>query len=268
MPARIPMKTIRVAGAQMPVTNDIKANAAAIARAIGFAAGQKADILLTPEGSLSGYTHEFDSRALEDALSDIIAQARDAALGLALGTCCVEPEDERCYNQIRFYGQDGRFLGFHSKTLNCSSLEEPYEGEVRHFAVIPLRKFDFSGIGIGGLICNDLWANPLCTPLPDPHLSQQLSRMGARIVFHAVNGARTGDEASKVAWQFHEANLRMRAHAGRIWIVTTDNSYPADLRCSSPAGVIGPDGAWACRTEPSGEQCFAFTINLADQSPE
>ena len=41
------MKTIRVAGAQIPITADIESNLAAINRAIDFAVAQKADILLT-----------------------------------------------------------------------------------------------------------------------------------------------------------------------------------------------------------------------------
>jgi len=207
-------------------------------------------------------------RAVKSALSAVTAEARKAGLGLALGTCFVEPGDRRCYNQIRFYSPDGRYLGFHSKILTCSTLKRPFDGEIRHFSVSPLRKFDFDGISIGGLICNDLWANPLCTPHHDQHLAQQLSQMGARIIFHAVNGARTGDQWSQVAWGFHDANLRMRARAGRVWIVTTDNCFPSNLRCSSQAGVIDPDGKWVCSTEPKGERYFAFTIRLADRRTE
>ena len=51
---------LRVSGAQIPVTADIAANLSTIARALEFAASEEADILLTPEGSLSGYTHQFD----------------------------------------------------------------------------------------------------------------------------------------------------------------------------------------------------------------
>ncbi len=54
----------------------------------------------------------------------------------------------------------------------------------------------------------------------------------------------------------------MRARAGRVWIVTVDSSYPPHLCCSAPSGVVGPDGRWACRTDPVGEQYFAHTIHL------
>jgi predicted amidohydrolase len=251
--------SLRVAGAQIPVGTDIETNVATILRAIDFAAGERADILLTPEGSLSGYTHEFDTTAATQALAEVTTTAARADLGLALGTCFVE-DDGRCYNQIRFYARDGTYLGFHSKTLTCGSLTDPPHGEIEHYAVAPLRVYDWPEIPVGGLICNDLWANPGCTPQPDSHLTQQLAGMGARVVFHAVNGGRNGDEWSQVGYQYHETNLRMRARAGKLWIVTADNCLPEKWPCSAPSGVVSPTGDWVCRAERRGEQLFVYSI--------
>jgi predicted amidohydrolase len=253
---------IRVAAAQLAVTNDIGSNVDGILRAVARARDAGADILLTPEGSLSGYTHEFDTQAVEEALAQVTAKARASRLGLALGTCYVESGNMKCYNQIRFYGSDGEYLGFHSKILRCGSLTDPPEGEINQFAASSLRTFDLNGAIVGGLICNDLWANPSCTPMPDTHLSQQLSDMGAQVIFHAVNGGRDGSAWSDLVWHYHESNLRMRARAGHVWIVTVDSSTPTDLRCSAPSGVLSPDGDWACRAEPQGEQFFVHTIAL------
>ncbi|RPJ50781.1 MAG: carbon-nitrogen hydrolase family protein [Chloroflexi bacterium] len=253
---------IRVCGAQLVVTNDIETNLASIRRAILVASSAGANILLTPEGSLSGYTHQFDQSAVQNALDQVTGWAREANLGLALGTCFIAPEDGRCYNQVRFYTQAGEFLGFHTKTLTCGTLTQPPEGEINHFAVRPLRIFDFQGIHIGGLICNDLWANPACTPMPDPHLTHQLAQRGARIIFHAVNGGRDGSEWSEVAWRYHESNLRMRAAASQIWIVTVDSSFPPNLRCSAPSGVVSPEGSWVCQADTFGEQFFVYPIDL------
>lgn len=253
---------LRVAGAQIPVTEDVGSNVEALGRAIDFARSERADILLTPEGSLSGYTHEFDTREVEDALERVTRKAREAEVGLALGTCFVEPDDGKRYNELRFYTPQGDHLGFHSKTLRCGTLDDPSEGEVSHYAVRPLRTFNFLDITIGGLICNDLWANPGCTPMPDEHLSQRLAAMGARVIFHPVNGGRGDDEWRDVVWSYHESNLRMRAKAGGVWIVTVDNCHPPHLRCCVPSGVINPDGSPVCRTEPYGEQLFAYTIDL------
>ena len=256
--------TIRVAGAQLSVTNDVQLNLAGILRAIELARAERADVLLTPEGSLSGYTPNFDARQVWQALERVTAAARAAGLGLALGTCFVETEDRRCYDQIRFYDAAGQFLGFHSKLLTCGSLTVPPLGEINDYACSPLKTFELKGTCVGGLICNDLWANPECTPMPDPHLSQQLARRGARILFHAVNGGRDGSWRSDVAFQYHEANLSMRARAGGLWIATVDSCFPAGLRCSAPSGVLSPDGRWVCRADAQGEQFFVCTIDVAE----
>jgi len=250
---------LRIAGAQLPVTTDIDANLEAILRAVDFAVDQDADVLLTPEGSLSGYTALFDHNAVAEALDVVTGCAADKSIGLALGTCFVE-SDGKCYNQIRFYDPDGTFLGFHSKILRCGSMDEPPKGEINDYAVVPLRTFDLCGVKVGGLICNDMWANPGCTPVPDPHLSQHLSRMGARVIFQAVNGGRGPGEWSKVAWNYHESNLRMRANAGRVWVVVADNCHPMELPCSCPSGVINPEGSWVCQALPQGEQLFIHDL--------
>jgi len=256
-------KSLRVAGAKFSVSDNIDINVAAIKKAIDFARENEADILLTPEGSLSGYTPNFDRNKAEKGLKEIREYARDAKIGLALGTCFYE-DDGKCYNQIRFYDREDCFLGFHSKILLCGNHNDPQAGEINEFASSPLRTFEFEGVEIGGLICNDMWSNPMCTTLHDSHLSQQLSKMGAQVIFHAVNGGRDDSEWAIINWNFHTSNLRMRASSGGIWIVTADNSYPESLKSSAPSGVLDPDGNWVCSTEHKGVQYFVYTIELTD----
>lgn len=251
---------MRVSGAQFAVTRDIAENAKSVLKAIAKAHEAGADVLLTPEGSLSGYTPRFDQAAVNEALEDITAATRQAGVALALGTCFVEPEDGQCYNQIRFYDRNGRFLGFHAKILLCGTPDHPSEGEINDYATRPLRTFELDGVRVGGLICNDLWANPECTPMDDPHLTQKLARLGARVIFHAVNGGRNGGDWSRVAWRYHETNLRMRARAARTWIVTVDNAHPAHIPCSAPSGIVGPDGQWTVAVEPQGERFFVGEV--------
>ncbi len=59
---------LRVAGAQLPVGRDLRKNVEAISRSIEVAGREKADVLVTPEGSLSGYTHLFGAAATAAAL--------------------------------------------------------------------------------------------------------------------------------------------------------------------------------------------------------
>lgn len=253
---------IRIAGAQTPVTNCITANLAALHRAMDFAVMEKADVLLTPEGSLSGYRPDFDPAEAKAALEEVTTRARSAGLALALGTCFVEPGDGLCYDQVRFYDADGTYCGFHSKILLCGTMTETPQGEINDYATTPLQTFRLKDIPVGGLICNDLWANPGCTPMPDSHMTQQLSDMGARIIFHAVNGGRGRGPLRDLAWQYHESNLRMRAIAGKLWIVTVDSCHPTHLRCSCPSGVLNPQGDWVAKAAPQGEQFFAHTIGI------
>lgn len=255
---------LRVAGYQMAVGRDVEQNTQKITTAIDWAADHEAEILLTPEGSLSGYTHEFDAGAVEKALDVVTKHAREQNVGLALGTCYVE-QDGKCYNQLRFYKPDGEYLGFHSKILCCGSVDGRSVREIDYYATTDLGVFRWrEGMVLGGLICNDMWADPECTPMPDPHLSQQLSTKGANMILHAVNGGRDESNWSRNVWNYHESNLRMRARAGGVWIVTADSATPEHIPCSSPSGVIDWRGEFVCQTEPKGEQLFVHTISLND----
>ena len=249
---------MRVTLAQLAVRqNDIEHNLSDIKRAAEQASDEKADILLTPEGSLSGYTHTFDRAALKEALTELTAFAAGLRVGLALGTCA-EEADGRRYNEIRFYAPDGMYLGCHTKTLLCGSGDPP-SGEVNEFAVLPLRVFDFTGITVGGLICNDLWANPSCTPMPDTHLTERLSRMGAKIIFQSVNGGRDDSPFSQgLAKKFHEVHVLMKTRANGIHICTVDNAYPENIGVSSIGGVAGPEGEWLHTLPEKGRQVMTF----------
>ena len=275
---------MKIAGKKIAVSDDISTNKKNVLVAIEQAANVNAEILLTPEGCLSGYTYKFDQKEVDDALAEILSVAKKNNLGLALGTCfyespplskppsipsrkgdsgrCFSHENERkCYNQIRFYLPTGKYLGFHSKVLRCASWKNPPVGELNDFATTPLKVFKWNDeLTIGGIICNDMWANPDCTPMPDVHISQQLSQKGAKILFHAVNGGRNGDDWSKVIYQYHEANLQMRANAGKVWIVTVDNSFPAKWSSAAPSGVLSPDGTWAFKAKDVGDDFFSYEI--------
>ena len=105
---------LRVAAIQMEVSNDIERNSATIGRAIHQAAASAADILLTPEGALSGYTPNFNAAAVTSELSALTTLARHQHLGLALGVCFKE-SDGFTYNQLRFYSAGAAILDFTAK---------------------------------------------------------------------------------------------------------------------------------------------------------
>jgi predicted amidohydrolase len=257
-------RELRVAGAQIPVGRDIGQNLAAISRAIDYAIAEKADVLVTPEGSLSGYTHEFDAAAVGRALAEVKRKASTGHLALALGTCFEEPGDHQRYDEVRLYDSGGVYLGFHAKILLCRRVADPAsKGEIDFFKTQPLGVFHLNGLTVGALVCNDMWANPEWTPQDDPHLLQQLSRLGARVVFLAVNSSQAEGEELALNRQFHEANLRLRARSARVWIVSADAADPrGELASQAPSGIVDPTGHWVLMAKPKGEQMFAYTIDL------
>ncbi|MEM7386693.1 MAG: hypothetical protein AAF514_17285 [Verrucomicrobiota bacterium] len=61
---------------------------------------------------------------------------------------------------------------------------------------------------------------------------------------------------------YHEVNMRMPAAAGRIWVVSADNSAPHTVPCSATSGVLKPDGQWARQAPRKGEHVVVHTIKL------
>ena len=256
-------KRICVTLAQIPVYTDISKNVTVLKDAILKAADDKADILLTPEGSLSGYHHVFDQVEAKDALQEVTAFAKERTVGLALGTCFFE-EDGICYDQLRFYLPNGEYLGCHTKTLLCGSLDDEPIGEIRHYGIMPLKVFDYMGITIGGLVCNDMWANPSCTPGEDPNMARLLARKGAKIIFHTVNGGRDASTFSQeTVKQYHESHILLKARAHNVFIATVDNAYPLDLGVSAIGGVASPEG-WQMRMKDIGCQIESYIIDISD----
>ena len=253
---------MKITLAQIPVSLDINQNLSVIRDALDTARRDGSDILLTPEGSLSGYTPDFDGAALDAALDALTAEAAAAGVGLALGTCKFEG-DGKCYNELRFYEKDGAYLGCHTKTLLCANMNDPTQGEISSYGIMPLRVFKFQGVTVGGLICNDMWANPGCTPMPDPHLTYLLARMGAKIIFHAVNGGRGASEFSQgLVKDFHECHILMKAKAQKVYIATVDNAYPLDIGVSSRGGLAGPDAKWAFTLPDTGLHVCTYEVEV------
>ncbi len=249
--------------AQVAVVRDIAKNVETLTRAIEYAVREKADVLVTPEGSLSGYTPDFRAAATQQALEKVLQRARAAKLALVLGTC-FEAQDGQRYDAQQFYDSEGGYLGFHAKILLCRRMADPAaKGEIDAFQTRPLRAFNLFGLTVGGLVCNDMWANPEWTPMDDPHLSQRLKEMGARVIFLSANtGGGTGENLT-LNRAYHETNLRLRARTGKLWIVVANAADSTNNEASyCPSGVLAPDGTWAATVPPHGEQLFVHTFEI------
>ena len=251
--------TLTVSGLQMVTTNDVAQNEKKILAAIKKAAEEGADFLLTPEGSLSGYTPDFDRQQVADAVERVAAEAKKAKVGLLLGTCYKQLEDneEFCYNQVRVYTPEGKYLGYHAKILRCSSLDHPGTGEMAEYVEGTLRTFDYNAIRFGVLICNDLWATPGYTTKPNPYLAWKLKQAGAQLIFHAINSGSNQRQRT-----YHESNVEQWALALKIPILGVNAVQGPDKQVSAPSGLVSPDGKRPFTAHDIGEQFFTCKIEF------
>ena len=248
-----------LAGLQMNVTRNIENNKKQILKGIQKAAMEGARFLITPEGSLSGYTSEFNQHELSIALTEIVSEAKKMNIGLMLGTCYKDTlnEKEFCYNQVRVYAPNGEFIGAYSKILRCSMLNMPGTGEMVEYVEGELKIFDWNGLKFGILICNDLWATPGYTTMPNPYLPWKLKQMGAQFLVHCINSG-----TSQKYRPFHESSAELWALSLQIPIVEVNAAQEQEI-INAQSGLIEANGERSLRVPDSGLQFFIVKVNIA-----
>jgi predicted amidohydrolase len=251
-----PSTSVKVAGYQMNVSKDIQTNKNKILTAMRNAANEGADFLATPEGSLSGYTSDFDQEQVQIALSEIESRAKDLNIGLLLGTCYKEivGKIEYCYNQVRVYAPDGKFMGTYNKILRCSSLDFPGTGEMHDYVEGDLKTFTWNGQQFGILICNDLWATPGYTTMPNPYLPWKLKKLGVQFIVHCINSG-----TNQKYKPFHESSAELWALSLKIPILEINASFdnrPVNAR----SGFINSNGERILTVPDLGEHLFVTEL--------
>ncbi|HLF33071.1 MAG TPA: carbon-nitrogen hydrolase family protein [Cyclobacteriaceae bacterium] len=247
---------VRLACLQMNATPDIQKNKERIIEGLRKASGEGAAFLITPEGSLSGYTSNFDQDEVSKALPEILAIAKQVKVGLFLGTCFKEISGNAtyCYNQIRVYTPVGEFLGAYSKILRCSPLNLPGTGEMVDYVEGELKIFEWKGHKIGTLICNDLWATPGYTTIPNPYLAWKLKQMGADMIIHCINSG-----SNQRYRKFHESSAELWALSLKIPILEV-NAAQGDETINAMSGLIGADGIRSKTVPDTGDQFFIVDL--------
>jgi len=249
---------LRIAGLQMNVTKSIEQNKVTIIDGILKAAEGGAKYLVTPEGSLSGYHSKFSQSELEIALAEVRKIAKEKRIGLFLGTCYFQEVNgkEYCYNQVRVYTPTGELLGVHSKILLCSPTNFPGTGEITEYVQGNLNTFLIDGIKFGVLICNDLWATPGYTTIPNPYLPWKLKQLGAQIIIHTINSG-----SNPRYRKFHESSAELWAMTLEIPIVEV-NAAKGDIKLNASSGLINSKGEREVIAPDIGEQLFYCDIDI------
>lgn len=271
------MSTLRIAGAQIPVSTNVQFNKREIFKAIDWAKENEVDHLLTPEGSLSGYTMNWIDKIdeIKEAEGEIQLHLSGGKVFLHLGTLFKQEENlgDICRNQIRHYAPWGQIIGATNKTYAVSDIERVLPRS-RHdnMCFVPLSEEDLNLIAVG-LICNDMWgaseagSEPLTTTIKK---SGQVS-----LILHATNGRkyREDDYHYDAFNAYHDGHLKMAAYNTVIPILTVDSCVPWDWNpnsevaidfypTSSESGVIDFLG-WKTNVPRRGRQYFYYDLDVS-----
>lgn len=260
------MNNIRFAGAQIPCSDDLNKNVETIKAAIDWAAENSVDYLVTPEGSLTGYIPDFDTRKrtfadVQNAAEQVVTYAASKNLGLFLGTLWIEMREKtQREDQIRYYDKSGKLSGSHTKIYRAD-----YENTEPNFPVDNMVISDKSGnLNVLGMVCNDMWGGPIYKMMALPLLAEDLM---SHMIVHSTNGFRGEEpEYDQIMDAWHEGNLRMFSFHLGIPILTVDNCWLTSGKeyqgqTSSQSGVL-IHGDWALKVPRQGTQYFYYDFDF------
>lgn len=251
---------MRIVGASIPVTANVRENVRWIYRAAVRAASLSADLLLTPECSVSGYESIWDADLVTAGLDRVATMSVETGVTIGVGAF-VPAGDGRSANEVRLY-TGGRIASSYRKRVlvgsGASEIAEPDERSLLAPGDVDMDLLT-GGVRFSALICNDLWANPLYSPAHVDDLVARAAGRGIDCLLHAVNtGIEAQDDKPEDDWVevhrwYHESNLRLRSRAQTLPIVTVDVADgDGGVMSSSPSGFIGADGRWAGRIDRPG----------------
>jgi len=123
-----------------------------------------------------------------------------------------------------------------------------------------LKTFDWYGVRFGILVCNDLWATPGYTTMPNPYLVWKLKQMGAQFIVHCINSGTAQKYRS-----FHESSAELWALSVKLPILEV-NAAQGDDKINAQSGLIDANGERIIRVADSGVQFFTATIKTINPS--
>jgi len=273
------MKTIRIAGAQIPVGADIQTNKIEIFKSLDWAKENEVDLLVTPEGSLSGYVasdwwNKLDE--LNDALKEVEDHQKKLGIELHLGTCLQETEElgNINRNEIRSYNKKGELFQVTVKSYGIAFERcVNKDGQPLYTWNLP---FDERPTSATALICNDMWG---CVEQDGEPINQLLVNANLDLIIHATNGVKFNpkDIRYKAFDAYHNGFLCMTALKALTSIITVDSCVPWDWDgeeskvdvciTSSQSGVVDFTG-WLTDVPRFGRQYFYYDLNVGSPNKE
>jgi predicted amidohydrolase len=228
-----------LAVAQFAIAPDIAANAEAIRRLALEAHTAGADLVLFPEGALSGYVKteirdwaDLDWTTLAAEAAALAAWARTIGITLAVGSVH-DAGRSRPTNSLHWWGEvtaryDKRYLSHTEITDWFAPGNDPL-------------LMQLGPIAVGATICIELQF---------PELFMAYEALGADLVLHPSYGL--GPVGATI--------LAAHAATNCLFIGT---AIPVQRAADGPSGILGPDGNWIARCG-TGEDIAIARMDRAD----
>lgn len=214
------MRTLPVIVASFPICLDIRRNLAAIHAILDQA--QPGDLVILPEGALSGYAedpsflHRIDRDVLAEAQRETAAAAARAQIHVIVGSGIWEHGS--WYNAGLYFGPQGK--SFIYRKINLATAER---GVFTAGSTLPV--LELAGVRIGVQICREIRY---------PEQWRALAQEGAEVFVYLTNAI--GDPAAAPVWRSH---LISRAAENQRFVLAVNNAQPA-TKC--PSMIVAPDG--------------------------
>lgn len=231
---------MKIAVAQTPVAQDIRANGNTIRNVLLAAHAQSIALVVFCEGALSGYAksqiirkdewHAFDWEAQENELRDIAALCGRLGIFAVVGGAHRLDAATRPHNSLYVLSASGDLLTRYDKRfLSHTEITDWYTPGTEPIT------FEVDGFRFGFAICIESQF---------PEVFSQYEALGVDAVLFGSYGI---PEYFQIA---------LRAHAGLncLWIA---GATPAQKAQGGPAGIIGPDGKVISHCPASAEASLA-----------
>lgn len=249
-------RKLTVGGCQLLSTTDIQFNITQIKKAIDWAADNQVDILATPECALSGYLwappNEHDPRVYEihNGLVDLQKYSLEKKVDLVLGTGWYNKEG-RWANALIFIA-DGQCFHVHNKSVLFPAESEFYA------AGDTVNPVEYKGFKIAGLICSDLWSNPMQSPGQSAALLNRLKTCEIDVLFVSSNTPK-GHATSKLSYDWHKSCVEMYGCYGS-WQTVVCDGFELNVEPTCVSGIVDTTGAWVEQAEPVKTAYFKRTL--------
>jgi predicted amidohydrolase len=241
-------KFLNVVIAQFPVSLSIRENLEAISAVVEQT--EPGDLVLFPEGSVSGYSTDLsfldriDHGELHQALDFLQDQARERQINLWVGACVLDHGN--WYNAAFGFTPDGKRHVY--RKINLANHER---GKLSTGSDLPIFRLQTptGEISVGVQICREIRY---------PEQWGWLARQGAQIILH-LNNAIDYDQYQPV-WKSH---LISRAAETQRFVLSANNAAQKQI---SPTIAIAPNGEVLAEIVSSQSESVRLRLDLSQVS--